>query len=253
MNGGFEACLPLLLAHEGAFVEHPDDPGGATKFGVTARTLARYRGTRVTREAVMALTREEAGAVYRMLYWDAISGDQLPAGIDYAVFDAAVNSGVRQATLWLQRSLGVTADGVIGPVTLAAAQKADPEIVIAAICDKRLIFLQRLKTWSVFGSGWSKRISDVRLRAIHRAAEHRSFHEHDQQETEMNDTQTLFASRTVWSNIIGLAALVLSVTGHSAVGFDAGQVTDAVMQIIAAGSFVASTVFRIFSTKKIEL
>ena len=114
MSGGFEACLPLLLAHEGGFVEHPDDPGGATKFGITGRTLARFRGTKVTREAVMALTRDEAGEVYRTLYWDKIGGDHLPAGIDYAVFDAAVNSGVRQATLWLQRALGVTADGVIG-------------------------------------------------------------------------------------------------------------------------------------------
>jgi lysozyme family protein len=136
---------------------------------------------------------------------------------------------------------------------LAAAQKADPETVIAAICDKRLIFLQRLKTWPAFGRGWSKRVSEVRLRAIHRADERRSFHEHDQQETRMNDTQTVFASRTVWSNIIGLGALVLSVTGHNMVGIDAGQVTDAVMQIIAAGSFVASTVFRIVSTRKIAL
>jgi lysozyme family protein len=253
MSGGLEACLPLLLAHEGGFVEHPDDPGGATKFGITGRTLARFRGTKVTREAVMALTRDKAGEVYRTLYWDAISGDHLPAGIDYAVFDAAVNSGVRQATLWLQRALGVTADGVIGPVTLAAAQKADPETVIAAICDKRLIFLQRLKTWPAFGRGWSKRVSEVRLRAIHRADERRSFNEQYQQETKMNDTQTFFASRTVWSNIIGLGALALSVTGYPTVGIDAGQVTDAVMQIIAAGSFVASTVFRILSKKKIAL
>ena len=67
MSGGFEACLPLLLAHEGGFVEHPDDPGGATKFGITGRTLARFRGAKVTREAVMALTRDEAGEVYRTL------------------------------------------------------------------------------------------------------------------------------------------------------------------------------------------
>ena len=69
----------------------------------------------------------------------------------------------------------------------------------------------------------------------------------------MNETQTVFASRTVWSNIIGLGALVLSVTGHNMVGIDGVQVTDAVMHIIAAGSFVASTVFRIVSTRKIAL
>lgn len=253
MSSRFDGCLPLLLAHEGGFTEHKDDPGGATKFGITGRTLAAFRGGKVTREAVTALTRQEAGEIYRVLYWDAINGDQLPCGIDYAVFDGAVNSGVRQATLWLQRALGVTADGVIGPVTLAAAHQADPETVIAAICDKRLIYLQRLKNWSVFGRGWSKRIADVRLRASQMAADRRSLTNDDQQEMTMNTTQTLFASRTVWSNIIGLGALILSVTGHTMVGVDAAQLTDAVMQIIAAGSFVASTVFRIVSTRKIEI
>ena len=254
MSGGFDACLALVLVSEGGFSDDPADPGGATKFGISARALSGLRGHPVTRDEIAALTEADAGAIYRHAYWDALQGDALPVGVAYAVFDAAVNSGVRQAALWLQAALGVEADGVIGPKTCAAARSADPARLIGAVCDARLAALSRLATFSKFGRGWTNRVGRVWRDAL--AMTGPSAPE-DPKTPEripsMDTTQSLFASRTVWSNVIGFAAFILSLTGRDTGGFDAGHLTDSVMQLVTAGSFIASTVFRIISTKKVAL
>jgi lysozyme family protein len=158
----FEAALPHLFRHEGGYADHPRDPGGATKYGVTRTTLAAWRGANVTKTDVRRLTREEAGAIYKARYWDAVRGDDLPAGVDYCVFDAAVNSGPGRAAKWLQAAVRVSQDGVIGPKTLAAAAKRDPRALIDDVCDVRLSFLRGLSSFSVFGRGWERRVGDVR-------------------------------------------------------------------------------------------
>ncbi|MCD6073099.1 MAG: hypothetical protein K0S42_3615 [Microvirga sp.] len=122
----FDHAVELVLQHEGGFVHHAQDPGGATKFGITRETLSRVRGRPATIEDVRALTRAEAVAVYRRLYWDAVRGDDLPPGLDLAVFDLAVNSGPARAVRMLQTVLGVAVDGIVGPVTLEAAWQAEP-------------------------------------------------------------------------------------------------------------------------------
>lgn len=161
----FARALDLVLRHEGGYVDHPRDPGGATNMGITRATLAGWRGTPVTRRDVRRLTLAEAARIYRHLYWDAVCGDELPAGLDYCAFDAAVNSGPARAARWLQRALGVRADGVIGPVTLAAAA-AEPVAAIRRMARARLSFLQRLMTWTTFGRGWSRRVRDMEACAI---------------------------------------------------------------------------------------
>lgn len=161
----FDEALSLVLKHEGGYVDHPKDPGGATNMGITIGTLRAYRGKAVTKAQVKALTREEAAAIYRKNYWDAVKGDKLPSGVDYAVFDFAVNSGVGRAIPFLQRALGVPDDGVIGTATLKAVAATDPVKVLNAICDARLAWLKRLGTWGTFGKGWSNRIAGVRRAA----------------------------------------------------------------------------------------
>jgi lysozyme family protein len=158
----FEAALPHLFRHEGGFADHPRDPGGATKYGITPATLAAWREANVTRTDVRRLTSEEAGAIYKARYWDAVRGDDLPAGVDYCVFDAAVNSGPGRAAKWLQAAVRVAQDGVIGPRTLAAAAARNPRALIDDICDVRLAFLRGLSSFSVFGRGWERRVGDVR-------------------------------------------------------------------------------------------
>ena len=162
----FKNALRFTLKYEGGYVDHPADPGGATNLGITHRTLAAFRGRSVTKADVRALTHDEAAKIYKLRYWDKIEGDALPLGVDLAVFDYAVNSGPAKAAKALQKIVGVTADGVIGMDTLDAAKARDPSELINAICDERLAFVKRLKTWRAFGKGWSSRIAAVRKTAL---------------------------------------------------------------------------------------
>lgn len=166
----FEAAMPHLFRHEGGYADHPSDPGGATKYGITRATLAAWRGRSVSKSDVRRLARREAAAIYRARYWNAVRADDLPAGVDYCVFDAAVNSGPARAAKWLQAAARVTQDGVIGPATLSAISRADPGRLIDDACDVRLAFLRGLSTFAVFGRGWERRVGDVRATAASMAA-----------------------------------------------------------------------------------
>lgn len=163
MRDNFPSALAAVLVHEGGFVNHPKDPGGATNKGVTQRVYDDWRVNRgLPPRSVKFLQQSELEEIYRRQYWDAVRGDNLPAGVDYCVFDLAVNSGTNRAARFLQRSLGVLEDGKIGPVTLAAAKAASPGLLVDMICDERMCFLKTLTTFSAFGVGWTRRVSDVR-------------------------------------------------------------------------------------------
>lgn len=163
----FDPSLALVLKSEGGYSNNSNDPGGPTNMGITLGTLSAWRGHPVSAQDVKNLTRDEAAAIYRVNYWNAVHGDGLSSGLDYAVFDYAVNSGPNRAARSLQQCLGVPVDGAIGPVTLAAANKADANELITALCTARLSFLKSLSTWSVFGTGWNNRVNDV-AREAHR-------------------------------------------------------------------------------------
>jgi len=163
----FDHCLAVILRHEGGFVNHPKDPGGATNKGVTIGTLKRL-GIDVDGDGdsdivdLRNLRQSDLERVYKLFYWDAVRADHLPSGVDYAVFDFAVNSGPARAAKHLQKVIGVEQDGDIGPQTLAAVANADPQDVVNAICDSRLRFMRSLKKlWPTFGKGWSSRVSGV--------------------------------------------------------------------------------------------
>jgi lysozyme family protein len=115
-------------------------------------------------------TRQEAGAIFRARYWDPIRGDDLPAGVDLAIFDFAVNSGVGTAARALQRAVGAVPDGQIGPPTVRAARAKDAQTVITTVCGARLSMLKGLGTWVTFGKGWSARVAEVRADALLNAA-----------------------------------------------------------------------------------
>ena len=170
MRENFDTCLSHVLRHEGGYVDHPRDPGSATNMGITQRTLSDWRGYPVSKAQVRALGRDEVAAIYRARYWNAVRGDDLPAGLDLVAFDGAVNSGPLRGAQWLQTGLGVTADGKIGPLTLRAAASCKPADAINRACDARLGFLRRLGTWATFGRGWTSRVADVRSTALRMAA-----------------------------------------------------------------------------------
>ena len=166
MKDNFDLCLKLILAHEGGYVHHSQDPGGRTNLGVTQRVWEEWTGHEVDEKQMRALTPELVAPLYKRKYWDAIRGDELVSGVDYCVFDVAVNSGPGRAIKFLQSCVGVTVDGGFGPRTLDAVNKQDPERLIELYCAKRLEFLQALKTFEIFGKGWSRRVAEVKEKAL---------------------------------------------------------------------------------------
>ena len=165
MKDNFQACLKLLLKHEGGYVNNPKDPGGMTNLGVTKTVWAEWVGHPASEKEMRNLTPELVAPMYKRKYWDKVSGDLLPAGLDHAVFDFAVNSGPGQASKVLQRVLGLKDDGFIGPQTLTKVVSMDSSKLIADYNAARLAFLQALPTWSDFGNGWGTRVATVKTEA----------------------------------------------------------------------------------------
>ena len=166
MKENFDKCFELVLQHEGHYVNDPRDPGGRTNMGVTQRAWEAYLNRSVTEAEMRTLTPDDVKSFYKTQYWDKVKGDQLPAGIDYAVFDFAVNSGANRAIKMLQQLAGVLVDGSLGPKSMEAIRSCDPDQIIDALCDMRLDFLKRLATFDTYGKGWTSRVAEVKLKAI---------------------------------------------------------------------------------------
>jgi len=162
MRENFDKSLAELLKHEGGFVNHPSDPGGATNLGVTQAVWEDWIDRAVSEENMKALTPAKVAPLYREMYWDRIKGDKLPSGVDYLVFDAAVNSGASRAAKWLQTTVAAVADGAIGEQTLKLVLLTNPQMLIDKYSANRLAFLQRRETWPTFGKGWERRVEEVR-------------------------------------------------------------------------------------------
>ena len=166
-NSSYDEALRRLLAHEGGYSNHPSDPGGPTNFGITIHDYRQYVKPNATAADVRGMKLAEATRIYREKYWNAMRCDELPAGVDYAVFDYGVNSGIGRSGKVLKRVLGLDAStSTVTPPVIAAAKKRAASELIAAICDERLRFLQSLKTWPVFGKGWGRRVKEVSAAAL---------------------------------------------------------------------------------------
>lgn len=156
----FDEAFDALLKHEGGYSNHGADPGGKTRWGVT-ESVARAEG--FTGD-MTAYPLAEARKVYRKLYWDAMRLSEVPAELRFELFDAAVNSGVGQATKWAQRVLVVPADGVMGPVTLNALKITNIDRFLRKFVGQRLIFMTNLAHWNSFSRGWARRIAENLIR-----------------------------------------------------------------------------------------
>jgi lysozyme family protein len=168
----FASSLAHVLKHEGGWADHPRDPGGATMKGVTLATYSDWLGRQATKDELRAISDEHLRTIYRARFWDAVRGDELPSGVDYVVFDMAVNSGPGRAARMLQAAVGVTPDGAIGPKTLAAVQAQDPAALIAAFQRNRQHFLEALPTFDAFGKGWTRRVTEAGEIGLKLAEEH---------------------------------------------------------------------------------
>ncbi len=162
----YDEALRRLLAHEGGYSNDARDPGGPTNFGITLADYRRYLKPDADAADVRAMGVEDAKAIYRAHYWNLMRCDELAAGLDYALFDYAVNSGVGRAAKVLARLLGLPDDGRMSDAVIAAAGAAPASELIAQLCDERLAFLKGLRTWPVFGAGWGRRVAEVRAAAL---------------------------------------------------------------------------------------
>jgi hypothetical protein len=161
MKDNFPKALAAVLVHEGGYVNNPADPGGETNLGCTKAVWEEHCGHPVDTKTMKALTPADVGPLYKRKYWDKVCGDDLPSGVDYVVFDAAINSGAGRAAKWLQSCVGVEPDGGIGPKTLAAVKAFDPQQLVKDYAKRRLSFMMDLTTWGTFGKGWTRRVNEV--------------------------------------------------------------------------------------------
>lgn len=170
-RGNFETCHATTDAFEGGFSNHPSDPGGATMRGVTQAVYTSYRRSKgLTVRSVRDITKVELFEIYKVRYWDRVRGDDLPFGLDLVTYDAGVNSGPSRGIRWTQQALGTTADGRIGPQTVGLVNAIKNKTALVSIIKRaaraRLSFVKGLRTFAVFGRGWTRRISTVEARAV---------------------------------------------------------------------------------------
>lgn len=147
----FDTAFERLVSHEGGLVNNPADKGGLTKYGISQRSYPSLD--------IAKLTLADARAIYKRDFWDRAQCDRLPPGVAFDVFDTAINSGIGQSIRFLQRAVGVADDGAVGPMTLAAVSRREPEAVQARFNGHRLEFMAKLSNWDVFGKGWVRRVA----------------------------------------------------------------------------------------------
>lgn len=150
----FDEAFEKLIGHEGGYVNHPSDPGGETKFGISKRA---YPG-----EDIKNMTLARAKELYLRDYWGPAGCDAVYPGLKFDLFDMAVNSGVKTAIKNLQKSVGFTGhdvDGILGPITLMAVRNFNSKELAVKFSANRLLFYTELSTWPAFGKGWVRRVA----------------------------------------------------------------------------------------------
>ena len=166
MKKNYQKCLKTILHHEGGYVNHTKDPGGETNLGVTKRVYEEHGGTKDMKE----LTVEDVAPIYKKGYWDKMKCDDLPSGLDLCVFDFGVNAGPGRAAKFLQKMIGTTVDGGIGPMTLAKVNKhvGDNGLKesIKQYQNARQKYYENLSTFDTFGKGWTRRVEETTKLAL---------------------------------------------------------------------------------------
>lgn len=173
MKQNFDRSLEMLLHHEGGFVNHPKDPGGVTNLGVTKKVYEKWVGREVSVDEMKALTPSDVAPIYKKNYWDKLKGDDpmMPSGLDFAAFDWGVNSGTGRPAKVIQRYIGATQDGAIGPKSLTLVAENDPSKIIQYLYEQRQKFYEGLKHFKTFGKGWTRRNQETLKAAMEMANE----------------------------------------------------------------------------------
>jgi len=162
MKENYNEALKAILKHEGGFVNHPRDPGGMTNLGVTKKVWEEWVKHPVDEKAMRALTPELVSPMYKKKYWDAVKGDELPDGLDYLMFDFAINAGPGRAIKTMQKAIGTSPDGAIGPKTMQSLKEMNPAQLIEKFSVEKESFYRSLPTFQTFGKGWLRRVAEAK-------------------------------------------------------------------------------------------
>jgi lysozyme family protein len=169
MLNNWDKSFDMVIAHEGGFTNDQRDKGnhlpdgreGCTMWGCTQANWEKYIGHTVTQDDMKLLKKEDVKPLYKRDYWDAVRGDDLPTGVDYAVFDFAINAGPAAARKMIQKSLRVTPDGIFGPATLKAIKESNGLDLLKKFSNNKEEFYKLLDNFPTYGKGWLKRVADV--------------------------------------------------------------------------------------------
>ena len=166
MKNNFDKCLHMLLEHEGGYVNDSRDSGGMTNLGVTKRVYDEWIGRKSTEQEMRDLTPDDVAPIYKKNYWDRVKGDYVPSGVDWCLYDWAVNSGSGRPAKAVQRAVGATPDGVIGKQTVGLIMEKDPKFIIDYVYTVRQAFYEGLDDYKHFGRGWSRRNTETLHQAM---------------------------------------------------------------------------------------
>jgi lysozyme family protein len=166
MKKNFDKCLEMLLQHEGGYVNDSRDSGGMTNLGVTKRVYEDWVDRKVTEQEMRDLTPDDVAPIYKKNYWDRVKGDYVYSGVDWCLFDWAVNSGSGRPAKAVQRAVGATPDGVIGKQTVGLIMEKDPKFIIDYVYTVRQSFYEGLDDYKHFGRGWSRRNTETLHQAM---------------------------------------------------------------------------------------
>lgn len=235
----FARAYARTRKYEGGNDDDPRDPGGRTSRGITQREYSAWRARRgEPSRDVWSASEDEVAAIYREDYWTKGKCDALPAGVDFVTYDANVNSGLGKGARWLQQALNdnnipVLVDDAIGTQTVAGAIRApDKTAIVRAETKRRSAFLHSLRTWSVFGKGWGRRVADVEVYGVQLALEGAGMPP-GQIATELNNHATE-AANTASSHQQGAGGAVVAGGGSAVAGLPDWMVAIAILVIVGA-------------------
>lgn len=235
VQANFDLALKHVLEFEGGYSDHPRDPGGATNFGITTGVLSEFRGRPVTKQDVRMLTLAEAARIYRSRYWDAVSCDHLPSGINLAVFDCAVNQGVGRAARFLQLAARVKIDGIIGPVTIDAVNAAGQDSLLREFMAQRMRSYGLLgRLFRTFGLGWSRRLMATHAAALQLMDPPQIFHTQKPPSSSRFSMNYIIKRLQEPSTYAGIAAFLASIGAFGFSEQDWNQIFAAIAAVAAA-------------------
>lgn len=170
MKNNYAQVMDWIFVSEGGYAERDSEPGGAVNMGISFTAFKEWwtknkKPGKPSFEHLKALTRDEAETIYKDWFFKPLSFEVMPSGVDYALVDFAVNSGVGGSIRAVRRQLGFPASSKVDASLSWRLRSYQPDRLIDEICDARLELMKGSKKWERFKENWTNRVNKVRARA----------------------------------------------------------------------------------------